>query len=154
MKSIQEQVTNILQSTRNQDVKNALRIVKAEFQREREKTISDGRALKIIRGLIKSEQERIKHIDVFKKGNDKDEAIQYIHILTGFLPSMVGEETIRDWILDNIDFSDFKKPIMAMKFIMEHFGDSADGGTVRAVIAQVHKEQSGIMEKLEKDKAK
>ena len=139
MKTIQEQVTNILVSTRNQDVKNALRIVKAEFQREKTKEISDGRALKIIRELIKHEKERISHIDVFKKGNDKEEAIQYIHILTGFLPSMVGEETIRDWILDNIDFSEYKNPLQAIKFVMEHFGVNADNTTVREVIQDMTK---------------
>ena len=137
-KSIQEQVTNILQGTRTPAIKSALRIVKAEFQREKTKEISDGRALKIIRGLIKSEKERISHIDVFKE-NDKEEAIAYIHILTGFLPTMVGEETIRDWVLDNIDFSEYKNPLQAIKFVMEHFGTEADSTTVREVIQDITK---------------
>ena len=100
MKTIQEQINNILVSTKNKSVKLALRIVKAEFQREKTKEISDGMALKIIRGLIKHEQERLKYIDVFRKGGSQDKAdsIEYIHILSGFIPAMVGEETIRDAI--------------------------------------------------------
>ena len=136
MNTIQEQVNNILVSTKYKDVKNALRIVKAEFQREKTKTISDGRALKIIRELIKHEKERISHIDVFKRGgnDEKSDAIRYIHVLTGFLPTMVGEEVIRDWVIDNIDFSEFKNPMQAMKFILEHFGTRVDNKTAREVI--------------------
>ncbi len=136
MKTIQEQINDILRSTRTAEVRNALRIVKAEFQRERGKEVDDARAIKIIRELVKAEQERIKYIDVFTGdgAEQKADAIQYIHILSGFLPSMVGEEQVRDWIIDNIDFSKFKKPIMSMKFIMEHFGTRVDGKTVKGII--------------------
>jgi uncharacterized protein YqeY len=136
MNTIQDKVTDILKSTKDKAVRNALRIVKAEFQREKTKEVDDARAVKIIRELIKAEKERVKHIDVYKKGGseDKTNAIEYIHVLTGFLPVMVGEEEVRDWIIDNIDFSEFKNPMQAMKFIMEHFGTRVDGNTVKGII--------------------
>lgn len=140
--TIQEKITNIIKTTKNQEVRNALRIVKAEFQREKTKEVDDARAIKIIRELIKAEQERIKYIDVFKKGGSeqKSDAIEYIHILTGFLPVMVGEDQVRDWIVDNIDFSKFKNPMQAMKFVMEHFGTQVDGNTVKGIIELLTKE--------------
>lgn len=139
--TIQEKINKVLTSTRLPEVKNALRIVKAEFQREKGKEVSDERAINIIRQLIKNEQERIKHIDVFKKGGseDKAEAIEYIHILNSYLPVMVGEEQIREWIEDNIDFSEFKNPLQAIKFVVEHFGTRADNTTIRETIQDMTK---------------
>ena len=139
--TIQETVNKTLVSTKDRDVKNALRILKAEFQREKGKEVDDARAIKIIRTLIKSEDERLSHIDVFKKGgsDDKAKGVKYIHVLSGLLPTMVGEEEIRDWIADNIDFSEFKNPMQAMKFVMEHFGTRVDNKTAREVIEDLNK---------------
>jgi uncharacterized protein YqeY len=139
--TIQETVNKTLVETRDKDVKSALRILKAEFQREKGKEVDDARAIKIIRGLIKSEDERLGHIDVFKKGGSDDKArgVKYIHILSELLPTMVGEEEVRDWVADNIDFSEFKNPMQAMKFILEHFGTSVDNKTAREVIEDVTK---------------
>jgi len=137
--TIQNQVNKILIETKDKSVKSALRILKAEFQREKTKEISDERAVKIIRGLINSEQERINHIDIFKKGGsiEKAEAIQYVHILNGMLPVMVGEEEITEWITDNVDFSKFKNPMQAIKEVQAHFGVNADNATIREVIQKI-----------------
>ena len=139
MKTIQEKINNILVTTRTPAVKSALRIVKAEFQREKTKEISDERALKIIRTLIASEQERMKHIDVFKKGGseEKTEAVIYIQILSSYLPIMVGEEVIRDWIISEISFSNYKNPLGAIKDVQAHFGTEADPVTIREVIQKL-----------------
>ncbi len=143
-KTIQKAINSFLSPAQVKNlkdgVKDALKIVKSEFQREPTKEVSDTRAVKIIQELINSEKERIDRIDTFKKGGsiDKANGIRYIHILTGFIPIQVGEEEIRDWIVENIDFSEYKNPMQAIKFVVEHFGTRTNGGTVKGVIEDIN----------------
>ena len=141
--TLQEKIYETLRTTKNKDIKNAMRILKAELQREKNKDVSDARIITIIRSLIKAEDDRLRHVDVFKKGGSEDKAngVRYIHILSELIPVQVGEEQIRDWIIENIDFSEYKNPLQAMKFIIEHFGATrVDGNTVKAVINDIHTE--------------
>jgi len=139
--TIQETVNEILRTTRDTEVKSALKIVKAEFQREKDKFINDDKAIKIIRGLMSSEEERIGYLNTFVPGKSKEkaDAIKYIHIISALLPVMVSNDAIREWIIDNINFSKYSTPMQAIKDVKSYFGVEADNTSIREVIEELTK---------------
>ena len=108
---------------------DAVRILIGEFQRQPEKELSDDQVIGIIKKLVKSEKELLA-----ASGQDNSD---FIVIMEGYLPRQVGEEEVRSWIRDNVDFSQFKNKMQAMKPIMAHFGSSADGNTVKKVLMEM-----------------
>lgn len=111
---------------RDKERAGAIRILKGEFQRQPEKELSDDQVIGIIKKLVKSERELL---DASGGGTS-----EYIEILQGYLPQQVGEEEVRAWIRDNIDFSSFGNKMQAMRPIMEHFGSSVDGAAVKKIL--------------------
>lgn len=105
---------------------DAVRVLIGEFQRQPDKELTDQQVTAIIRKLIKSEKELLA-----ASGSDDS---GFIEILEGYLPQQAGEEEIRSWIVDNIDFSQFNNRMQAMKPIMAHFGGKADGNTVKKIL--------------------
>ena len=127
---IQEQIKQDLKQAmkdKDEEKKNTLRIVIGEFGRAEAKDLSDDEVVKIIKKLIKSEQESLEHA-----GKPADS--RYIKILESYLPQMVSDEEIRQWIADNIDFSNYKNKMQAMRDIMAHFGAGADGNQVKKIL--------------------
>ena len=104
----------------------AIRILIGEFQRQPEKELADETVIGIIKKLIKSERE------VIAAGGEGDQP--YIDVLEGYLPQQAGEEEIRSWIGENVDFTQFANKMQAMKPIMAHFGSSADGNIVKKIL--------------------
>ena len=131
--ALQEQIREDLKAAmKAQDVekKEALRVVIGEMGRMPEKTLSDAEVLQVLKKLIKSEKEVLQ-----RQGSQTSST--YLAILEGYLPAMVGEEQIADWIRANIDLSAYKNKMQAMGDIMRHFGSTADGGTVKAVLQRM-----------------
>ena len=56
-----------------------------------------------------------------------------IGIALTYLPKEATESQIREWIIENIDFSVYKNKMQAMKVIIEHF-KGADGNLVKNII--------------------
>jgi uncharacterized protein YqeY len=65
------------------------------------------------------------------------ETSAFIVNLETYLPQLVSEKEIREWILANVDFSSFKNKMQAMGPIMAHFGSSADGTIVKSVLQTI-----------------
>lgn len=107
----------------------AIRILIGEFQRAPEKDLRDDQVIGIIKKLIKSERE------LLAASGEEDSG--FITILEGYLPSQASEADIRNWIIENIDFSTLNNKMQAMKPIMAHFGSSADGNTVKKILQDI-----------------
>ena len=128
---IQEQIKQDLKQAmkdKDEEKKNTLRIIIGEFGRAEAKELSDDEVIKIVRKLIKSEQESLEHSG--KSASDS----RYIQILESYLPQMASDEEIRRWIAENIDFSHYKNKMQAMREIMAHFGPAADGNQVKQIL--------------------
>ncbi len=126
---LQEKVSADLKTAmKNKDrVKtDAVRVLIGEFQRQPEKELSDEQVAAIIRKLIKSEKELLA-----ASGSDDS---GFIEVLQEYLPRQAGEEEIRAWIAEHIDFSQFSNRMQAMKPIMAQFGGSTDGNTVKKIL--------------------
>src|SRR6056297_327467 len=131
---IQEQIKQDLkQATKGKDEekKNTLRIIIGEFGRAADKELSDEEVIKIVRKLIKSEQELLE-----QSGQSASDS-RYLQILAFYLPQMASDEEIRHWIADNIDFSHYKNKMQAMRDIMAHFGTSVDGNQVKQILQRM-----------------
>ncbi|GAB6909210.1 conserved hypothetical protein [Desulfosarcina cetonica] len=112
---------------RDETKKEALRVVMGEMARLDKKQFPDEEVVKILKKLIKSEREMLE-----KSG--QGETSPFIDVLDAYLPKMVSEPEIHQWIAANVDFSAYKNKMQAMGAIMAHFGASADGNTVKKVL--------------------
>jgi uncharacterized protein len=111
------------------DRKEVLRVIMGEFGRQDKKEISDADVIKIVKKLVKSEKEVMER-------SGASEPSPFITIAESYLPQLAGEEQIRSWISENIDFAEFNNKMQAMKPIMQHFGSNADGNLVKKVLSE------------------
>jgi uncharacterized protein YqeY len=128
--SIQKRIKQDLSAAikaKDQEKKDALRVILGEFNRLDKKELSDDAAVKIMLKLVKSEKELLE-----KKGIETDSA--FIEIIENYLPKKASAEEIVKWIKQNVDFAEFKNKMQAMGVIMAHFGASADGNEVRKIL--------------------
>ena len=126
---LQESISAELKTSiksRDKERTGAVRILIGEFQRQPEKELTDDQVIGIIKKLVKSEKELL--------AASGQESSGFIEIMEGYLPQQVGEDEIRGWIKDNVDFSAFNNKMQAMKPIMAHFGSSTDGNVVKKVL--------------------
>ena len=131
--SLQTQIKTDLAAAmkaRDEDKKNALRVIMGEFSRQENKEIGDNLVVKIVKKLVKSEKEVLE-----RSGDAKTN--RFIQVCEAYLPRMAGEDEIKAWIADNIDFSQFNNKMQAMRPIMQHFGSNADGNLVKKVLGQL-----------------
>jgi uncharacterized protein YqeY len=99
---------------RDEDKKDALRVIMGEMARLDKKQFPDDEIIKILKKLVKSEKEMLE-----KSGRGETSA--FIEIIEAYLPQMASADDIRQWISANIDFSAFKNKMQAMGPIMAHW---------------------------------
>jgi uncharacterized protein len=128
--TIQAQIkADLVSAMKNKDEerKNAIRVVLGEFSRNDKKELNDEEAIRIVKKLINSEKEMLA-----AKGIPDNS--EFIQVLETYLPKLASREEILDWIHRNVDFSEFKNKMQAMKSIMSHFGSSVDGNVVKQIL--------------------
>jgi len=111
--------------------KDTLRMVLGEIPRLNKKageTVLNSEVEAIIIKLIKSER-----IVLEASGVDPDES-QYINILASYLPKMMSEEEIIEWMNININVQDFNPRMKAMGIIMGKLKGKADGNLVKKIL--------------------
>ena len=131
--TLQEQIKKDMvqaMKARDDETKNTLRVVMGEFARAATKALSDEEVVKILKKLAKSERETLA-----QSGRPGDS--RYIEILESYLPKMVSDDALCQWIADNIDFFKYKNKMQAMKDIMGHFGSDADGSRVKDILQKM-----------------
>lgn len=127
--TLQEKVKNDLKASmraKDEARTSALRVLIGEFQRQPKKELADSEVLSIIRKLIKAESEMV----ALAQSGSSD----YLTVLESYMPKQPSAEEIREWVVDNIDFSQFKNKMQAMKPVMAHFAGAADGNTVKKIL--------------------
>lgn len=132
--------------TRNEPVRDALRVVMGEFptkitaaitlesgkkssRPKKDDEIENDDIIAVILGLSKSEKQTLEL--------KKEASSQYLEVLQLYLPEIATPDEIRSWIREHLDFSLVKSPMQAMGQIMKHFGRKADGNTVKAILQEI-----------------
>lgn len=113
--------------------RDTLKLVISEMQRQPVKELEDHTVVKIITSMVKSEKENLARRDYAES--------EYTQLLETYLPKQVSEKDILEWIIDNINFSEFKNKMQAMKPIMAHFGTSTDGNVVKNILSKIETEE-------------
>jgi uncharacterized protein YqeY len=127
--TLQETIKNDLKTSmkaKDEARTSALRVLIGEFQRQPKKELADDEVLSIIRKLIKAETEMV--------ARTKSDSSDYLAVLEGYMPKQAGEEEVREWMVNNIDFSQFKNKMQAMRPVMAHFSGAADGNMVKKIL--------------------
>lgn len=128
--TLQQQIKKDLASAikaKDEDKKNTIRVIMGEFGRQEKKELPDDDVIGILKKLIKAEKETLE-----RKGETEDS--RFITIIQDYLPKMASEEDIKAWIVQNIDFSQYKNKMQAMRPIMQHFGSTVDGNQVKQIL--------------------
>ena len=114
---------------KNEKRKDTLRFIVGEFSRvpnlPQDKSVTDEQVIKILNKAIASEWTLPL----------ADE--EFIDILSEYLPAAPTDEEVLKWINENIDFSQFKNRIQAMKPIMAHFSGAIEGSRVKKLLESV-----------------
>jgi uncharacterized protein YqeY len=127
--TLQETIKNDLKTSmkaKDEARTSALRVLIGEFQRQPKKELADDEVLSIIRKLIKAETEMV--------ARTKSDSSDYLAVLEGYMPKQAGEEEVREWMVNNIDFSQFKNKMQAIRPVMAHFSGAADGNMVKKIL--------------------
>jgi len=103
------------------------KVIIGEFQRQKKKELSDDEEIKVLKSLEKSAIENLKTSD----------DTSYIDTIRIYLPTMVTEDEIKQWITDNVNFSELKSPMQAVGLTMKEFGAKADGKEVKRIITEM-----------------
>ena len=132
--TLQEKIQNDLKeaiNNRDKDTTNYLKVIVGELQRLPHKELKDDIVVSTIKKLIKYQKENIKKYGMFGQPVD-----DYLRLLESYVPKQASEEDIKKWIKDNIDLSQFKNKMQAMKPIMVHFGSTVNGRNVRKILEE------------------
>ncbi len=130
--SMQQMITDELKvamKAKDSDRVGAVRILIGEFQRQPEKELSDEQVVGIIKKLIKSEKELLASAGKESSG--------FLQVIQGYLPQQATEDEVKEWICQNVDFSQFNNKMQAMRPIMNHFGSRVDGNVVKTLLQKI-----------------
>jgi len=112
----------------NKDItlREDLKIIVSELQRQKHKILSDASVVEILRRLESWECDRLARVE--QTGSD------YLCIIKSYIPKQTTDEEIEEWINDNIDLSKLKNKFSAIRVILNHFGISTSGGQIKKVL--------------------
>jgi len=130
--SLQETITQDLCQaikTREKEKLNNLKVIVGEFQRQKNKVLTDGQVTAILKILIDKEKEKLEAL------NEKYSS--YLHLLEIYMPEDISDETITEWIKSNIDFSKYKNKSQSIKEIKANYDGVVDGNRIKSILEKI-----------------
>lgn len=130
--TIQDNINNDLKdaiNNRDNELRDNLKVLVSELQRQKTKVLSDESSVEILRVLAKWEAERLEKI-----GEEKSD---YLNLINKYIPEQVSDEIIEGWINENIDLSQFKYKLAATKLVLNNFGIYTSRDQVKSVLTRM-----------------
>jgi len=124
--------TLLADKTADITIKNAYKVIVAEFQRQSKPITSDEVTLKILTQLKKGEIELL----TAKALNNTS---PFLTLLEKYLPKQVDREEVVGWIKANVDLTKFRSPMQAIGIVMKEFKGVIDGNIVKDCILELSK---------------
>jgi len=118
------------------EARKIFKLVKADIQKERDKDVPDAVVIRIMKYFVSGAKEMLTYLSKDKNLKEYVFNRRIIEVLEPFLPVMVTDQQIRDFI-NTLDMSEFKNKMQAMKPIMAHFGSNADGNKVKSILLTI-----------------
>jgi uncharacterized protein YqeY len=128
--TLQERIKNDLSESiknRNKEKTNILKVIYGELQRH-DKNLNNEQVEDILRKLINDEKENMERLNSGKS--------KYLLILENYAPQQISENEVREWIINNIDFSQFKNKNESIKVVKAQF-KNYDGNVIKRIIEQL-----------------
>ena len=116
---------------REDEKRDALKVVISELQRQASKILADDVVLRVLKKLEKSELELLEVM------GDKEAmyvGTPFLKVLRTYIPQLATDAEIMEWIKENVDFSKFKNKMQAVGIVIKHVGATADGDRVKAIV--------------------
>lgn len=110
---------------------SALRVIIGEIQRQEAKDVNDEKVLGILRKFQKGEKS------VMEQTNQT--ASSFLEVLEKYLPTLMSKEEIETYINENIDLTNYKNPMQAMRDIMPNLKGKVNGNDVKEVLMNISK---------------
>ncbi len=85
----------------------------------------------IVKQLIKSELVMIKYAEIDATKSE------YLSVLKSYLLPSLSENEIKLWVVENVNFNDYKNKMQAIGSIMKGLNGAADGNTVKKVLMEL-----------------
>lgn len=126
--SIQERIQEDLKTAiKNRDpIREDLKIIMSELQRQKTKILSDDSVVEILRRLAGWERDRLKTVELSRS--------DYLDTINKYIPEQLSEEEIEKWINENIDLTKLKNKFSAIRVILSHFGTATSGSQIRNIL--------------------
>lgn len=140
--SIQNELMNELTRTAKEGStirRNNIKFLIGQFQnasKNKEKTVEDVEAIKIIKNIYKSMNDVAIPNILKNKGKwstDYKEAMEFVALCDEILPQEASEEDIRKF-LKTVDFSALKNKMQAVGMVNKHFNGNVDGNLVKSIV--------------------
>lgn len=125
--TLQEKIRHDLRNSEDPSLRTILRIVLGEIDRQPKKELTDLEVERIIKKLIKSEEELLE-----SGGRGTDPA--FMAFLNLYLPRELSDDEIEDWIRENVDFSTLNNKMQAIGIVTKNLGSAVDGNKVKKII--------------------
>lgn len=90
--------------------------------------LTDTQAIRVIKRIIDAENKVIE-LGATDTG--------VVFTLTQYLPKLVSEAEIKEWLNTNVDFTTLKNKMQAVGMVKKAFGDSVDAKVVSKLIMQM-----------------
>lgn len=128
--------------------KDNIKFLVGQFQtasKNKEKTITDEEAIKIIKNILKSVKEVTipSLLDVSnrtwenKKKDDRLlEAMDFVELCESIIPKQASKEEIKAF-LSSLNFSQFKNKMQAIGVTTRHFNGDVDGNVVKEILMEM-----------------
>lgn len=143
--SIQNELMNELTRTAKEGStvrRNNIKFLVGQFQnasKNKEKTVEDAEAIKIIKNIHKSMNDVAIPNILKNKGKwstDYKEAMEFVELCEEILPKEATEEDIRNF-LKTVDFSCLKSKMQAVGMTTKHFNGNVDGNLVKTIVMEM-----------------
>ena len=91
--------------------------------------LTDTQAIRVIKRIIDAETKLIEMKGYTDTG--------LVHTLSQYLPKLVSEDEVKQWVADNVDFTTLKNKMQAVGMVKQAFGDNVDAKVVSKLIMQM-----------------
>jgi len=119
--------TDLTTAIKNRDpIKEDLKIIISEFQRQKTKVLSDNTVVELLRRLAKWEEDRLHKVELTES--------DYLNVIYKYIPVQKTDTEIEDWINENIDLTKLKNKFAAIEIVIQHFGSFTSGSQVKNIL--------------------
>ena len=129
MQKLRDALT-VTRKSGNADRVETLSVVLGELQlKDKRLLVDEENVIKFLAGMKKTALENGEKYPPLKEQNDKLAAV-----ISEFLPQPATKEEIKEWITNNVDFTQLKTKMQAIGLASKYFGARTTGNVIKRIL--------------------